>query len=225
MLRRLLFVSLIAGLASGVLATLVQSAFLTPLILAAERYEGGESPAHDHGTAPGGHAHEHSAAASDVERLAFTLLANLLAGVGFGLLLNAAITLRGETPTIRNGMLWGLAGFAAFSLAPALGLPPELPGSESADLAARQLWWWSTAAVTAAGLGVLAFGRGRALQAASLVLLALPHLFGAPAPERPGGSAPPELAAHFAVLSLVAAALFWAALGALSGLLHSRKAV
>lgn len=223
MLRSLLVVSLVAGLAAGALATLVQSALLTPLILEAEQYEGGgEAPAHDHGAVAAGGAHEH--AAPDLERLAFTLLANLLAGVGFALLLNAAITLRGGAPTLRGGVLWGLAGFAAFSLAPALGLPPELPGSESADLAARQLWWLGTAAATAGGLALLAFGRGRATQAAAVMLMALPHLFGAPAPERPGGSAPPELAAHFAVLSLVAAALFWAALGGVSGLLRGRKA-
>lgn len=221
MLRRLLTISLLAGLAAGVLATLVQSALLTPLILEAELYEGGSAPAHDHGAATAAHEHEH--AGMDLERFAFTLMANLLAGVGFALLLNAAVTLRGGTLTARAGVLWGLAGFAAFALAPALGLPPELPGSEAADLAARQLWWLGTAAATAGGLALAAFGRSRALQAAGIVLLALPHVFGAPAPEKLGGSAPPELAAHFAVLSLFAAALFWAALGGLSGLLQERR--
>jgi predicted cobalt transporter CbtA len=38
----------------------------------------------------------------------------------------------------RRGLLWGLGGFAALHLAPAVGLPPELPGMASADLAARQ---------------------------------------------------------------------------------------
>jgi cobalt transporter subunit CbtA len=211
MLRRLLIVSLVAGLAAGALATLLQAALLTPLIHAAEQYESGEAqPAH---------AHEEAG----LERFAFTLAANLLVGVGFALLLNAAIALRGGAMSAGLGALWGLAGFAAFSLAPALGLPPELPGSHAADLAARQLWWLGAAAATAGGLALLAFGRSRPLQAGAVLLLAAPHLLGAPAPEQMGGSAPPELAAHFAVLSLVAAALFWAALGGLSGLLHSRR--
>jgi cobalt transporter subunit CbtA len=221
MLRRLLIVSLVAGLVAGAIATLVQAALLTPLILEAEQYESG-ADAHEHeaGAAPG---HEHAHPAAALERLAFTALANLLAGVGFALLLNAAVTLRGGALTMRSGVLWGLAGFAAFALAPALGLPPELPGSAAAELSQRQLWWLGAAAATAAGLAAVVFGRNRALQAAGVALIALPHLLGAPAPERLGGAAPPELAAHFAVLSLVAAALFWAALGAVSGLLHDRR--
>ena len=54
---------------------------------------------------------------------------------------------------------WGLAGFAAFTLAPNLGLPPELPAMPAADLLARQAWWIGTVVATAAGLALIVFGR------------------------------------------------------------------
>lgn len=209
MIGRLLLVSLIAGAAAGALATIVQALVLTPMILEAEHYESGAAHAHAHGAEAG--------------RFLFTALANLIVGVGFALLLNAAATLRGGALDARRGVLWGLAGFAAFSLAPALGLPPELPGAEAAELGSRQLWWLGAAAATAAGLALLVFGRGWALKAAGVAVIALPHLIGAPTPEKLGGTAPPELAAHFAVASLAAAALFWAALGGVSGLLRQRR--
>ena len=37
----------------------------------------------------------------------------------------------------RQGLFWGFAGFAVFTLAPGLGLPPELPAMPAADLGAR----------------------------------------------------------------------------------------
>ena len=37
----------------------------------------------------------------------------------------------------RAGLLWGFAGFAVFTLAPGLGLPPELPAMPAAELLPR----------------------------------------------------------------------------------------
>src|ERR1700745_2045609 len=62
----------------------------------------------------------------------------------------------GGTVTWRTGLFWGLAGFATFTLAPGLGLPPELPGTEAAPLLQRQLWWVTTAAATGGGMALLA---------------------------------------------------------------------
>ena len=45
---------------------------------------------------------------------------------------------RGHVLTPRVGIIWGLAGFIAVHFAPAIGLPPELPGSSAADVGARQ---------------------------------------------------------------------------------------
>ena len=48
--------------------------------------------------------------------------ATLLTAIGFALLLAAALALTGGAGWHR-GMLWGLGGYAAFVLAPSIGLP------------------------------------------------------------------------------------------------------
>ena len=129
----------------------------------------------------------------------------------FGLLLACAVGLFGRT-RLWQGLLWGLGGFLAFAALPALGLPPKLPGMEAGPLVERQLWWVATAAASVAGLGLLAFARPLWLRPLGLVLLALPHIVGAPLGS--GESAvPPELAQRFVIASLATAALFWLALG------------
>lgn len=213
-IRRLLLTGIGAGLLAALAVSLVQALTTTPLILEAERYELGAAAGQG----------DHSPAPVEVEagffRVAGTVGANLVAGAGFGLLLVAAFTLRGESPDPRRGILWGLSGFVAFALAPSLGLPPELPGSMSAALPARQLWWLATVVVTAIGLWTAAFGSRSAWLA--LMLLPLPHLVGAPQSATLGGVVPPELAAHFVAASLVTAAIFWATLGASAAWLNSR---
>jgi cobalt transporter subunit CbtA len=226
-LRRLLAIALCAGLAGAIVASAVQMARVWPLILQAETYEAqapqAQVPAHAHG-APGaplpGDAHPQEGAwspADGAERIAYTLAFNLIAALAFALLLNGAMTLRhgDAAPSIGDGVAWGLAGFATFSLAPAFGLPPELPGMHAAELGARQLWWIATAAATAGGLGLAAFGRHTALRVLGLALIAAPHLAGAP---RGGqlGNVPGEIAAEFAAASLVAACLLWLTIGVTS---------
>jgi cobalt transporter subunit CbtA len=146
----------------------------------------------------------------------------MLASVGFAMVLVGAFAVSGREVNAREGVLWGLAGFAAFSLAPAFGLPPELPGAVAADLTLRQLWWIATAALTVSGLALLVFGRGAWPLPVGLALLVLPHLVGAPHPGGGTGSAPPELAAAFAARSLVVAAIFWSALGWACGASYAR---
>jgi predicted cobalt transporter CbtA len=55
----------------------------------------------------------------------------------------------------RRTDLSGEPGFLAFAVAPTIGLEPTLPGTATADLAARQIWWLFTALATASGLTVL----------------------------------------------------------------------
>ena len=62
------------------------------------------------------------------------------------------------------------------------------------------------------GLGLIAFGRSY-LPVAGIILMAIPHLLGAPHLDTFFGVAPPELAAEFAALSLGAAAAGWVMLG------------
>lgn len=238
MFRRIFLAAIAAGLLSGVLITGVQVFTTTPLILAAEIYETG----HDHGHAEEGHAHDGDAAAHDHghgaadgggdesgfpggggERLGLTLVANLVTGTGFALILVACFALSGRSVDARAGVLWGLAGFAVFTLAPGLGLPPEVPGSMAAGVLERQTWWVFAAGAAAAGLWLLVYGRGRWPVPVGIALAALPHVVGAPVPtEHGGGGVPPELAAHFASTSIVVNAVFWAMLGWLAGTFYRR---
>lgn len=219
MFRRVFIAAVIAGLAAGLIVSALQAAKLTPLIAAAELHEmlepaAQETPAWQ--PSPG------------VERTAVTVLANLIIGVGFGLLMSAGFALHqllaGAVTDARHGLLWGLAGFACFSLAPSLGLPPELPGSASADLLARQGWWIGTALATAAGIGLIAFARHPLWRILGGAIIALPHLIGAPHAPSEAGSVPAGLAAEFAAASLATAALFWVVLGSIGGWLYARLA-
>src|SRR6185437_4569467 len=104
-----------------------------------------------------------------------TWLATMLTSVGFAFLLAGAFAVSGREVDWREGLLWGLAGFAAFALAPAFGLPPELPGSVAADLVSRQAWWIGTVAATLAGLGILAFYPANWVIPIGIGLLLAPH--------------------------------------------------
>jgi cobalt transporter subunit CbtA len=122
-------------------------------------------------------------------------------------------------------VLWGIAGFAVFQLAPAFGLPPELPGMPAADLVMRQVWWWGTAIATATAIfGIAKFQNWPAI-AIGIVLILLPHLIGAPqlAGEHESG-VPAHLATAFAASTLFTGAAFWVLLGPLYGYFVERFA-
>jgi cobalt transporter subunit CbtA len=231
MLRKILATALIAGFLAGIAISVVQEFTTTPIILHAEEFEGGEKGgAHKHsqarafpriilahGEAPKAVEEEVWGPSRGLERTAYTTLANVLTGVGFALILVACFALAGRPVNGQSGVLWGLAGFAIFTLAPALGLPPEVPGSMAAELVPRQSWWFLCVAATAAGLWLLVFRAGVAWKVAAITILALPHLIGAPHPAQIGGAVPPELAGHFAAASIVTACIFWSVLGWVSG--------
>lgn len=228
-MRRALIAALVAGFAGCVVVTALQQAVVVPLILKAEEYEeaGKANPPTGQAQAAPQAAHQHDEEGwkpdDGIDRIAYTALANLGFGVGFALLLAAGFTLAGREVGTLRGLAWGAAGFAAFALAPALGLPPELPGTVAAELVPRQLWWFGTAIATASGLGLIVFGRGRMWKALGVLALVLPHIVGAPHPEGGhGGTVPADIARGFIVLSLLTTALFWAVLGAVSGAVYSR---
>lgn len=245
MFRRIFATALGAGIAVGLILAALQQVSLVPIILEAEKYERKEEPPkqatnsadpREIGHAMAGavqalagagraHAHNHDAAAASGKspsRVVWTTIATTLTSVGFALLLVGAFAVSGREVTARDGVLWGLAGFAAFLLAPAFGLPPELPGAVAADLWVRQLWWIGTVAATALGLGLIVFGRAAWVVVLGLIALAVPHLVGAPHSGSGAGSAPPELAAAFAARSLVVGAIFWSVLGWAAGALYAR---
>lgn len=82
--------------------------------------------------------------------MSYTFLFNVLTAIGFGLLVAAALSFD-KNASWRRGLMWGLAGFTTFTLAPSLGLPPEIPGAEAAPLFQRQVWWIGTATASGAG--------------------------------------------------------------------------
>lgn len=240
MFRRILITALFAGILAGLGISVVHEFTTTPIILHAEEFESKGAPGGHHQgylelSSPSLLVLVHSdknapeddggwAPASGLERALYSTLANIIAGVGFALILVACIALSGRDVDGRIGVLWGIGGFAAINLAPALGLPPEVPGAMVAELGARQGWWLLCAAATAAGLWMLVFRHGAVWVAGGIVLMALPHIIGAPQPVRLGGPVPPELAGHFVAASLVTSAIFWCALGWLSGTFWQRQA-
>lgn len=233
--RRIFWVAALAGLIAGLVATAAHQLGTVPLILQAEVFEqaggeqaGGAAGHHHHGPdaashdAAGHHDEEAWAPQDGLERAGYTALGDVLTGIGFALLLVCAYVISGREVDWRRGLLWGLAGFAVFTLAPGLGLHPELPGTESAPLADRQIWWFATVLATAAGLALLVFGRRPILAPLAIALLILPHLYGAPQPEMHHSTAPAGLIQDFAQQAFAANLLFWAVLGALTGYFYSR---
>lgn len=227
MVFRVFAAALAAGLLAAVLITGLQAVTTTPMILEAETFEasardsGANAVEQDTEDAVEQDSEEAWMPQAGLERLLFTLLANIGAGVGFSLLLIVGLTFDPGPANAGRGVSWGVAGFAVFTLSPALGLPPELPGMLAADLQARQLWWLATVVFAAAGLGLAVFGKSTVIKAAGLVLLVLPHLWGAP--HGVGVSrVPAELAARYSAATIALSAVFWVMIGYFSGLVFAR---
>ena len=242
--RAIVFCAALAGLITGITVSAVQHVATTPLILRAEVYEQAaeasplthahDGASHQHASAAEATAHDqqqehhHNAEAwaprEGFERAAFTVLANIVTAIGYALALTGLIALRGKPIDWRQGLLWGLAGFAAVMIAPSLGLPPELPGVPAAPLFDRQVWWIGTALCTALGLALTAFGRRPFAIALALCLIAAPHVIGAPQLDDVTTNVPAALSHQFTVAVTLVSLLFWALLGALSGALYPRLA-
>ncbi|RME16972.1 MAG: hypothetical protein D6801_04390 [Alphaproteobacteria bacterium] len=223
MLKHMLSGGIIAGAVAGAIAAALQFLFVIPLILEAELYESGArvhfgagSPQSPAGAPPLG---------DDWARHLMTVGFDVVAYAAFGLILTALMALaarRGVAVTARQGVIWGLAGFCAVQLAPAIGMPPELPGTINAEVVPRQIWWGLTIVSAAAALALFAFGRGVFALVAGAALLLIPQIIGAPHLDTYFGVVPPELSALFAVRSLAVGAVGWAVLGFLAAWLWER---
>ncbi len=225
MIGRLVLAALIAGMAAGLIYGGVQHVQTTPLIIAAEVYE--TAPAHDHGTAAADPAtavpaHEHEgdewAPADGWPRTLSTTVSSMITGAGFALLLAGVSLLTGLPITPKNGLIWGICGFLAATVAPGAGLAPELPGMPTADLVLRQVWWLAT--IIASGIGIFLIATRRELiwLTSAVVLIALPHIIGAPQPATHETAVPAGLAASFAANTIAASAVLWSLIGLFLGL-------
>jgi cobalt transporter subunit CbtA len=229
--RNVVFLAALAGLLAGLSLAIIQHFSTVPLILQAETFEG-SAPAHEHAADTPEHSHEQAAAdteeeegwapADGMERTTYTFLANIVTGIGFALLLVVVSELAGGIAGWRQGVFWGLAGFAVFTLAPGLGLPPELPAMPAADLGARQFWWVATVLATAVGLAMIAFRGALIWSVAGLALIVLPHVLGAPQPVDYTTPIPEGLHHNFVVAVTVTNLIFWVILGGLVGVLRGR---
>lgn len=243
--RNVVFIAAIAGLVAGVVLACMQAYATVPLILKAEVYEQAGS-GHDHAAAPAAPAEnaagtmamssaapapaeamapaedEGWAPADGFERFGFSVVANIVTGIGFALVLVAVSEFAGGIGNWRQGLFWGLAGFAVFTLAPGLGLPPELPAMPAADLVQRQIWWWATVVATAAGLGLIAFRRSLPLAILAVALIVAPHIVGAPQPDSFETAIPEGLHHQFVVAVTLTNLVFWLMLGMVVGLVRGR---
>ena len=237
MFRRIFLTALLAGFLSGSCISIIHEFTTTPIIFHAEKFERkGVSKDRKVGvdkripfSLSDSHKKKHEIKRIVIEPIPYdwdraflSAISNIITGVGFSLILVACFSLCKAKIGTRQGVVWGMAGFGVISLAPALGLPPEIPGVFTADVGTRQMWWFICVGGTASGLWMLIFRSGIFWMPFGIILIVLPHLVGAPQPTQIGGLVPPEIASKFVSASLVTSAIFWLTLGWLSGFFWQR---
>jgi len=226
---RIIYSAILVGFVAGVLLTSLQIASLNPIIFVAESYQlDAAETTTGSGDGHSGHSHEYDdeawVPADGLERTAYTLLANILASTGFAAMVLAlmcqfCLTRKGNI-SWSQGSLWGLAGFTALFLAPAIGLPPEIPGMVAAAVEHRQIWWVLCALSVAIGLGIFAFTRPQ-VKALGLLFLVIPYIVGAPQVDAPMFRHPDpsvvqalvDLHQQFVIISAISNLVFWLVLG------------
>lgn len=231
--RSIVFASVLVGAVAGTAITAVQFVGTSRLIAQAEVYEKARE-GHHHSeaaetseVASADHASAHEEGgwepADGIERTAFTLAANILTAIGYSLVIVSLIAMRGKPVTWRDGLGWGVTAFSCVMLAPMLGLPPELPGTPSAPLDDRQLWWVATALCTAAAIALAVFKRKPWALVVAPAIFAAPHLVGAPvAPEGAHALAPEALEKKFVAAAVITSLLLWSMIGSLGAAVFNR---
>ena len=235
MTTRLFTSALFAGLVAGLIAVLLQWSIMEKLILEGEEYETGNKN-HFAGVLVINEVAEANdqAVIEDEEepenlfkRFSLAFFASFVVFVGWSLMMTAGFAIAekfGKRITIKDGLLWGIAGYAAVHMLPSIGLPPELPGTPAAELELRQLWWVSTVVASVLGFALIAYGQSVFYVVIGLALLVAPHLIGAPHMEGYSGLAPPELSGEYVARSLAVGMIAWAVLGLAAGYIWNRGA-
>ena len=237
--RRLFLCALLVGLCAGLAYSAIQRWQVVPIIAAAEVFESRVEPAataDHHPPATSVHTHDEAAwePQDGIERTFWTVVANVLGATGFALLLIPALAWwdrerGGSAASLRNGLLWGAAGWLCLFVWPAIGLRPELPGEAAAALHSRQAWWLLAVVCATAGLALLTLAQGK-WRWLGLPLLVLPFLVGAPHADGPAFARFPADAAaqmellksRFVVATAIASAVHWLVIGAVSGVVVAR---
>ncbi len=232
--RNIIFSALLVGIIAGLVFSVIQQFRVSDIIYAAEKFESStEQESHQHtpsgSDAMSGHHHDEEAWAPEdgAERIFYTVVANILSGIGYAIVLLSLMNLVSmykKTPvSLLQGIVWGVAGYLSVFIAPSFGLHPEIPGMQAATLEARQIWWVFTVISSATGLGLLFYLTG-AKKLFAVFFLLIPHLIGAPAiTGSPFKQMDPEvvlqlteLHQQFLIATGVVNGIFWLLLGALS---------
>jgi cobalt transporter subunit CbtA len=207
MLGRLILAAAVAGIAGGLVFGALQQVLLTPMITAAEQFE------HTSSVSALGAVLAHASAGSSASRTLFTYLTSIVTGTGFAALLVGLSTFLGLPQNRKTLTILGLCGFMSVSLAPAVGLPPSLPGMPDAPVDTRQIWWTATVIATAVGLWLLLVRKDKYAWIPAVLIMAAPHLIGAPLPPEVQSDVPAHLAARFVGTSLACSLIFWCVIG------------
>ncbi len=216
--RTLVFSAFAIAVFSGVIISVYQAYFITPIILGSEVFEVAEPVSHHQVEEVEAWAPE-----DGVERNSWNFTSNFLLCFAYALILLSAMSFKNSTNTIK-GIFWGVAAYLAIFAAPALGLPPEIPGMEAAQLEGRQAWWLLTVILTAISLWLIAF-QNNLYKMIGVILLVLPHLLGAPQPEIHGfANSDPQAVTEltqlwhdFILQTTIVNALLWVIIGASAG--------
>jgi cobalt transporter subunit CbtA len=188
---RLIWAGLAVALVVGAVQTGMQQWQAVPIILAAEAYEDQkiEAPAaaghlHAQSTATVHEEAEEWAPANGLERNGWTFVANVLHAFSMALLMFAVMGValwRGATlRALPLALVTAAAGWLVFHFWPSIGLHAEIPGMDAARLGSRQGWWVLAAVSAALACASVAGMRSHLRWVVAAVLLALPHVVGAP---------------------------------------------
>ncbi|MGO9602412.1 MAG: CbtA family protein [Candidatus Binataceae bacterium] len=205
--------ALVAGFLAGLCLFVIQRSSTLPLIHTAETYEKASSL-----------ESRSDPFATEPLRSISTLLGDVFVAIGFGLIVTGIFTVGGGGGW-EFGLLIGLAGFVTFDLAPAVVVPPAVPGMEVASLALRQTGWLVAVASAVIGIILIFYLSGLA-RLSGLLFLVLPAvvfriLVPIPAPGTPLDSLA-LLDRAFVTRTLGVMLVFWLILGTLSGYLFTR---
>jgi cobalt transporter subunit CbtA len=217
---RILVLSAFAiAIIAGLVLSVYQANFITPIIVGSEVYEIAEPVSHHTQV----EETEAWAPEDGVERTSWNFASNFLLCFAYALILLGAMSLKASVNAVK-GIFWGGAAYLTIFVAPALGLPPEIPGMEAAQLEGRQAWWLLTVVLTAISLWLIAF-QNNLYRIIGVIILITPHILGAPQPEIHGfaNTDPQAVQAltllwhDFILQTSVANALLWVIIGVLSG--------